>query len=77
MQRIYAKSSKAKDCRAVVMAYNAARGELNDQEEDQLNEDLFENAEQENEYYEEEHVRATEKWKEFAADEVRFQEILI
>lgn len=66
MQRIYAKSSKARDCREVVMNYNAARGQI----EDEL---LFEEPEQAKE--EEEHIysnpSATGKWLNYAEVEVR------
>jgi hypothetical protein len=71
-QRIYVKSSKAKDCREVVANYNAARGAIHEQEY-QLEDELPEYNEQEKQEYDEEHVR-TEKWKEFVkADEVRFK----
>jgi len=70
MQRIYAKSSKAKDCREIVMKYNAARGDIAEQGY-QL-EELPVNTERENQYEEEEQYIKSEKWKEFAADEVCF-----
>lgn len=70
MQRIYGKSSKARDCRQVAMSYNAARGEI--AEQDYQLEELPESAERENHHYEEEQRTKTGKWKEFAANEVCF-----
>ncbi|KAG7668065.1 hypothetical protein NADE_005102 [Nannochloris sp. 'desiccata'] len=67
MQRIYGKSSKARDCRQVAMSYNAARGEI--AEQDYQLEELPESAERENHHYEEEQRTKTGKWKEFAANE--------
>ena len=69
MQRIYAKSSKAKDCREVVVAFNAAHGDTLENEY-QPEEDLPDAVEQENQY-DVDHTK-NEKWKDFAADEVRF-----
>ena len=66
MQRIYAKSSKARDCREVVMTYNAAKGEI----EDDL---LFDQTEPVHQEAQDEYVQptATGKWMHYAEEQVR------